>query len=55
MQITEFIAKEKESISIVNSLQEKLNVEMKKYDSNTKQLEILIRQVSTQNELVKKK
>ncbi|KAJ8922098.1 hypothetical protein NQ315_004030 [Exocentrus adspersus] len=45
-QIAELIAKEKDNISLVNSLHEKLNAEVNKYDSNTKQLEKLIRQAS---------
>lgn len=47
MQVAELIAKEKDSICVVSSLHEKLNVELNRYDSNTKQLEKLIRQVRT--------
>lgn len=46
LQIAQLLSKEKDSLSVVNSLHEKLNVEVSRYDINTKQLEKLIRQVS---------
>ncbi|XP_018564696.1 GRIP and coiled-coil domain-containing protein 2-like [Anoplophora glabripennis] len=50
LQVAKLLAKEKDSVAAVNSLHEKLNVEVNRYEVNTKQLEKLIKQLRNEKE-----